>query len=155
MRAQIFQIVVIILLVTLQLSWANWLALATPQLLLAVIIGLALIGLLDQLWLWVGFGGLLLDLSPGIYHGLYLVLFGLVAIIVSLLVRHLFDRPSVGVAFVISLLASLLFVIIENGLYGQLSWQLVFPALSTSLIALAVYRILTISGIRREGVHFG
>lgn len=152
---RLLHIVLIIFLATLQVVMAVWFDWSTPHLILAGVLALSLAGDLLDSWIWIGLGGLLLDLMNSSALGLSLILLSLVGFILMILTRRFLSRPATPIALILFLVSALLYFLIENGLDHQLAFHIWLPALLTALVAGLFYRAILWLSSRREVIHLG
>lgn len=155
MLIRLAHIVSIILLVSLQISWAAWLGVYTPELVLSVVLAFGLTG--DQLnsWWWIGLGGLLLDTFGGVPFGFHWLAFGLLNLGLVVLTGRVFHRPTPMIALVIFYVTALIFSLALNLLSGQLAWSMLTSASLTAIVAVGFYRSIALLGRRREVIQLG
>lgn len=145
----------IIILISFQIVWANWLNWATPELFLAGLLAICMSGdLLDTLW-WLVLGGILLDLSIGSTPGLYLLVLSLLCVVLLTLGRQVLHRPPILVSFVVFLAFATIFELIFSLVYQSMHFYLLVPAILTAMLATLFYSLLSSLGRKREVIQLG
>lgn len=154
MLIRIGHIIAILLLFSAEISLSQWFGIAQPHFIVAAIIAFALADdELDSL-LWVVIGGLLLDFASGQWLGFQLLLLSFVAGSLLVLRHRFFQKPSLPLAFILSLIVSLGYEFCLDVMHGQLVWQLVIPTLSTAVVALLLYTVNLVVTKQREVIRF-
>lgn len=149
------QIIGILILVTLQIVLGQWMGWWSPELVLAAILAIGILGEpVETVW-WVAVGGFLLDMMMGSPVGFYLVSFGSIGLLVTALSRHVFQQPSPVVAIGLFAAIAVVYEFALAVITDTLGTQLLIRAVITAVVAAAIYIFFLTVGKRQEVIQLG
>jgi len=136
-------VLLIVIAVILQITFMPKIAFlgAFPNLILLVALSLIFIKKIEEALLWIGLGGILLDLFSPVHFGVYIVSLILIFAISYYLVNYVFSDFSLFLAAAIFFISSIIFNIIFL-LYTHYFNLYLLEAVYTTLLGCMIYGII-------------
>ncbi len=141
----IFKIFLILILVILQVSLFEKLAIfeVVPNIILALGVSLLFLNLFNDAILVGGIGGLFFDITSRFYFGVNTLFFIAILLIIQVYILKIFPTPKILTSFILFLAIFLIYDIVTFSLLKTLpGWQIFLSSVINSAWAVAIYYLV-------------